>query len=61
MTAKCDRCFYGVPVYVGDESVMMEACTYVLHTGRKRPCPAGPGCTVYRPTYPQERGERRRI
>ena len=25
----------------------MPACVYILDTGRRRPCPAGEGCTEY--------------
>ena len=44
--AKCRRCRYGLPVYLGEDALMI-CCTYILRTGRPRPCPQGRGCTVY--------------
>ena len=57
MRAPCDRRRYGAPVYIGDGDELMAACTYLLHTGHRRPCPAGPGCTVFEPNDPREREE----
>ena len=47
MNARCARCEYGVPVMIGDGHEMMAACTYILRTGRPRPCPPGDECTVF--------------
>ena len=57
MSQRCAGCLYCVPVYMGDGDQLMEACTYILHTGQKRPCPRGAGCTVYEPANPREREE----
>ncbi len=46
---KCRQCRYRVSVNIGWEQEMLEACTYILWSGRKRPCPPGDGCTVYEP------------
>lgn len=35
--------------YFGSQSAYKEIpefCEYILATGRRRPCPAGPGCTA---------------
>lgn len=49
MAAKCKSCAFSCMVNVGEEREMLRACVYILHMGRKRPCPAGKECTEYRP------------
>lgn len=49
MARKCRSCAYSCTVNVGEEREMMRACVYILHTGRRRPCPAGKDCTEYKP------------
>ncbi len=44
--ARCRKCRFGVPVFLGEDELMM-ACTKVLYTGRPRPCPQGRGCTEF--------------
>ena len=53
MADKCRSCLYSCEVNVGEEGEMMRACVYILHNGRRRPCPAGEGCTVWRPVRGQ--------
>ena len=45
----CAGCRFLAPVYIGDGDELLSACVYILRTGQKRPCPAGPGCTAYQP------------
>ena len=49
MKEKCNNCVYACPVDIGEDSEMLRACVYILHEYRKRPCPAGKDCTVYKP------------
>lgn len=39
----CDGCVHLTEVSL---NTRMRACYYIVDTGRKRPCPAGTGCTV---------------
>lgn len=39
--AYCAGCIYG-----GGNNEHVKACSYLLVTGQRRPCPAGKGCTV---------------
>lgn len=41
----CKDCEYVWRAGVGRQ--LFWACTYILHTGRRRPCPAGDGCTEH--------------
>ena len=45
----CGGCRFASPIYMGDGDELMTACVYILRTGRRRPGPAGEGCTVYEP------------
>ena len=57
-TERCRSCGY---CYIGLDMALcrsMPMCEYLLQTGRRRPCPAGDGCTAFRPA--EEGGERRR-
>ena len=45
---RCKDCYYSCPVDIGADNEMMTACVYILHTGTRRPCPAGKGCRVFR-------------
>lgn len=47
MRSKCNKCIYSCPVNVGEDCEMLRACLYILHRGRRRPCPAGRDCTVF--------------
>ncbi len=49
MKNKCDQCLYAQAVDVGEDSVMLRACTYILQRYERRPCPAGEACTVFEP------------
>ncbi len=49
MANPCRSCVFSCEVNVGEEREMLRACVYILHTGHRRPCPAGKGCTVYKP------------
>jgi len=48
---KCKSCYYSreVDVGAGKAKERLRACLYILATGKRRPCPAGKKCTVYRP------------
>lgn len=46
---KCRRCRYSYLVDLGENGDMLRACVYIAKTGVRRPCPAGPGCTVWEP------------
>ena len=37
----------------------LPACVYILDTGRRRPCPAGDGCTEFTPLPGAEERRRR--
>ena len=39
----CRSCVHG-----SDHTTGTVTCDYILNTGRRRPCPAGDGCTVYK-------------
>lgn len=45
--AKGRKCYYGGPVDISIDNKKLYSCDYFLITGKRRPCPAGPGCTVY--------------
>lgn len=45
VSARCRSCRYFWHI---NESSGYMGCEYILHTGRRRPCPAGDACTVYR-------------
>ena len=47
--SKCDRCVYSCFVDIGDGGEMIRACVYILHQGKRRPCPGGEDCTVFLP------------
>ena len=49
MAARCQGCRYAVPVYFGDGDDLLTGCVYILRQGKRRPCPAGDGCTAYEP------------
>lgn len=53
--AKCRKCFYSGPTNFIIDGKMLYSCDYFLITGKRRPCPAGPGCTVYSPRNKAER------
>ena len=43
----CNGCYYWVPINFGDNpNTVLRFCSYILHTGHKRPCEAGYACTV---------------
>lgn len=44
---RCRDCDYGLPIYQGDDVLIM-GCTYVLRTGRRRPCPPGEECSIFK-------------
>lgn len=44
---RCSRCAYSAWVSMGDRREYLCACTYILHRGQRRPCPAGEACTVF--------------
>ena len=54
----CRRCIYLAPVSI--TSTYHKACDYIGHTGRRRPCPAGTGCTV-RKLRPDDNDQRGRV
>lgn len=43
-TRRCMRC-----VYFHGHSDENCCCNYIFHEDRRRPCPPGKGCTVFRP------------
>lgn len=45
---QCSNCYYKFRVNVGENGQMLYACQYILITGRRRPCPPGPACTVFK-------------
>lgn len=51
MADLCRKCLYSCEVNVGEEGEMLRACTYILHTGKRRPCKAGEECTVFCPAH----------
>lgn len=52
---RCRGCLSCRPVTVGDGWELFYACVYALETGRRRPCPAGDECTVYRPQKKEDK------
>lgn len=52
---KCRKCYYGGPVNLWVDGKMLYSCDYYILTGKRRPCPAGPGCTAYNPRNKAER------
>lgn len=50
MPSKCDKtcraCVYSQKALIGSAGEYW--CEYILETKRRRPCPAGKGCTVRR-------------
>lgn len=44
---RCRSCRYATGVDLGQDCEMLTACVYILHNGKRRPCPAGEECTVY--------------
>lgn len=48
MRDKCNECRYSAEVNVGEAGEMLRACTYILSRFRRRPCPPGEECTVFR-------------
>lgn len=47
--SRCADCLYHFAAADPDcYRAVMPACVYILRTGRRRPCPAGAGCTEYR-------------
>ena len=49
MRNKCSRCVYSCFVDIGDGGELVRACVYILHHGKRRPCPGGEECTVFLP------------
>ncbi len=48
--SRCADCLYHFAAADPDcYRAVMPACVYILRTGRRRPCPAGEGCTVRSP------------
>ena len=47
--SRCSQCVYSCAVDMGDGGELMRACVYILHQGKRRPCPAGEACAVFRP------------
>lgn len=45
MNDYCKDCVYAYIAGVGKQKYI--CCTYILHRGRRRPCPAGEGCTEH--------------
>lgn len=54
--AGCAGCRFASPVYMGDGEELMCACVYILRTGKRRPCPPGPGCLVREPAGEERPG-----
>ena len=46
---KCARCVYSCFVDIGDGGELLRGCVYILHHGKRRPCPGGEECTVFLP------------
>lgn len=47
-TRRCNSCAYSF--HDGLESITTTTyCGYLVRTGKPRPCPAGQGCTEYKP------------
>ena len=58
-TARCRACGH---CYIGFDMALcrsLPACVYILDTGRRRPCPAGDGCTEFTPLSGAEERRRR--
>ena len=51
MADLCKKCLYSCEVNVGEEGEMLRACTYILFTGKRRPCKPGKDCTVFIPAH----------
>ena len=47
--ARCARCRWSVQIYHGTNGGHGVCCDWMQHHDRRRPCPAGPGCTEYAP------------
>lgn len=46
--ARCKKCYYGRATNMGFGKVFpLYSCDYYLITGKRRPCPAGPKCSVF--------------
>ena len=45
--AKCRKCYYGNQIDIVIDHQKLYSCDYLLLTGRRRPCPAGPGCVAF--------------
>ena len=56
--SKCGRCVWSTWVNMGEEGEFLRACVYILHHGRRRPCPPGAGCTVFEPADGRTAAER---
>ena len=48
LAADCSNCFYSWKANVFDGGQIW-ACDYIGIENRRRPCKAGPGCTVFKP------------
>ena len=53
----CETCRHARLVDIGEDGALLRACLYLLHSGERRPCPAGAGCTVYAPRRTRRPGE----
>lgn len=46
-TARCKSCKFGFRTCYGFHEPTGVGCNYILRMGKRRPCPAGKGCTEY--------------
>lgn len=46
-TARCKSCKFGFLACYGSHGPTGIGCNYILRMGKRRPCPAGKGCTEY--------------
>lgn len=45
--ARCKSCKFGFLACYGSHGPTGIGCNYILRMGKRRPCPAGDGCTEY--------------
>lgn len=49
-SSRCENCYYAGYLSLASNETGNVACFYILFPGNhRRPCPAGDGCTVYKP------------
>jgi hypothetical protein len=55
LKSKCSDCYYSFEANAFDGGAPIWACDYIEFEHKRRPCPYGDGCTVFKPRKPGHR------